>query len=511
MVRTKRFFSGLVFGYLQIGVNIAYTFATVPLALHYLTKEEFGIWAIITQIAGYLMLVEFGLSASVARVLADFKDDVNGGAYGNVIRTGNWIFGVQASILAVIGIILSYPLSQFLRIPEHLQATFVRLLVMQSVITALQLATRTTGSVLWSHQRHDMIGVAGIMNLLSSFLTLWLGFSCGLGLYSLCFSALFGYISSLLVTVGANIKFGYYPSKKQDRHFDFLLFKKLAKFGSGLFVINVGNQIAAASPLIIASKILGLEAATTWAIATKGASLAQTLVARIFEASAPSLAEMDVRGEYNRLERRFLNIVSTSGVLGILAMIGVSFLNEPFLEIWTSSSIAWQPINNFILGAFVLISSVARCYVGVAIIKKQVRGVALACVLEGVLLLVLGSILTYSHGFAGLLLAVCTSNFLAIGLLSVWIVYRAVGIKTRISRGVILKFCLILILIFIFKCAQHVFASSALSEMVAGVLFLIIISPMLWRFGLETEFRMEIEKLFSRRLRRRRDEKHELK
>ena len=73
-MRTKRFLSGLVSSYLAIGVNVGFTIASVPLALHYLSREEFGIWALVTQISGYLMLLEFGMSGSVARFLADQDD-----------------------------------------------------------------------------------------------------------------------------------------------------------------------------------------------------------------------------------------------------------------------------------------------------------------------------------------------------------------------------------------------------------------------------------------------------
>ena len=65
---------GLLSGYGLTLVNLLFTVVSVPLALHYLTKQEFGIWAIALQFASYLLLVDLGVSASVSRLLADHKD-----------------------------------------------------------------------------------------------------------------------------------------------------------------------------------------------------------------------------------------------------------------------------------------------------------------------------------------------------------------------------------------------------------------------------------------------------
>ena len=74
MSRLKRFTHALLSGYALLGVNVLFTLASVPLALHYLSTEEFGLWAVTSQIAGYIALMDFGLSAATSRILIDYKD-----------------------------------------------------------------------------------------------------------------------------------------------------------------------------------------------------------------------------------------------------------------------------------------------------------------------------------------------------------------------------------------------------------------------------------------------------
>ena len=97
MSRRKRFASSLGSGYLAMAANAIYSAASIPLALHYLTREEFGLWAVVTQIGGYIALLDFGVGQSVARILIDYKDDMDGGDYGSVLKTASIAFGFQAA------------------------------------------------------------------------------------------------------------------------------------------------------------------------------------------------------------------------------------------------------------------------------------------------------------------------------------------------------------------------------------------------------------------------------
>jgi hypothetical protein len=67
MSRLKKYTHTLIVSYLQFGANIMFTLASVPIALHYLTREELGLWALSTQLAGYFNLLDLGMSGSVSR------------------------------------------------------------------------------------------------------------------------------------------------------------------------------------------------------------------------------------------------------------------------------------------------------------------------------------------------------------------------------------------------------------------------------------------------------------
>ncbi len=101
MSRLKKFAYALLSGYALMGTNIVFTLLSVPLALHYLkSNEKFGLWALTTQIAGYIALIDLGMSG-ISRILIDYKDRKDSSDYGNIIQTVWLVSVVQAMVIVV--------------------------------------------------------------------------------------------------------------------------------------------------------------------------------------------------------------------------------------------------------------------------------------------------------------------------------------------------------------------------------------------------------------------------
>src|ERR1700722_19641861 len=102
MSRMRRLLRTLGSSYLSLVAASIYTLVSVPLALRYLSRAEFGLWAVMVQVSGYLALVDVGMSASTARFLIEHKDHPERGEYGSVLQTGQLVLCVQGLIIAVV-------------------------------------------------------------------------------------------------------------------------------------------------------------------------------------------------------------------------------------------------------------------------------------------------------------------------------------------------------------------------------------------------------------------------
>src|SRR6478672_11842932 len=135
MSRFRNTARSLSSGYLAMASNIIYTLASVPLALHYLSKDEFGLWALAMQVAAYLKLIDLGVTGAVWRILVDHKDDRAGGEYNSVIKTGVLVFIVQGLFVIVGGCVVAYWVPGVMQVPAEYTRACRILIAGQCIVT----------------------------------------------------------------------------------------------------------------------------------------------------------------------------------------------------------------------------------------------------------------------------------------------------------------------------------------------------------------------------------------
>jgi O-antigen/teichoic acid export membrane protein len=423
--RTRNFIRSLGAGYISIAVNIAYTAASVPLALHYLGKEQFGLWALAQQIMGYLILLDLGVTSAVARFVADYKDDVQGGEYGSLLLTGAMVFAVQGMLIAAAGIGFSFFAPFLFAVPEPLAAEFRNVLIVITILAGVSVAFRSIEAPLWAFQRIDMAYTMKIITLILGFASLWVGFHCGWGIYSFAFSGIPAAFLCPAITFLVCSKNGFYPSRGRWGAPKWNIFLRVFSFGKDVFWMSLGSQFVNASQIMIISRTIGLDAAATFAIGTKAFTLFQQFTSKILESSAPALTEMFVRKEVDTLNIRFFNIIA---ITSFLATVGASVLvagNTPLVNIWTSGVIHWTLPCDVLLGGLLIMTCTTRCLTGLFGIIGNLRPVRHIFFIEGCVFVCVAIPIASRFGIAGVLLTSLITHMLITGILSVRAVTKA--------------------------------------------------------------------------------------
>src|ERR1043166_7107831 len=196
MSRFRRIVHGVASGYVSLAAGSIYSLATVPLALHYLSRERFALWVLMSSIGNYLSLIDLGMSGSVARLLIDHKDHRKDGTYCSFVKTGWLVLAVQGLIVWSVGFVLAPPLSQLLAIPSDLQVEFVALMRWQMATLAVSFATRIFSHILQAHQRTDVVNYSQVALLGLGFVLLWSFFHAGQEVFSLVWTGLIGMVCS---------------------------------------------------------------------------------------------------------------------------------------------------------------------------------------------------------------------------------------------------------------------------------------------------------------------------
>jgi O-antigen/teichoic acid export membrane protein len=382
MSRLKKYARSLVSGYVLLGANVAFTLATVPLALAYLPTAEFGLWALATQLAGYLALLDLGMGG-VSRILVDYKDHKEDGGYGSVIQTFLWVSVVQGGLLLVGGAVMGLGLRTVLRVPEALAKEFAILLVGQSVLLAGNFLTRILTYLLSSHQRYDLSNYAHTAGFCVNFAVLWLGFHHGLGVYSLLCGQVSAWAVAAVTCLVWCLRLRLFPRAGCWGRPSLARFREIFAFSLDVFLYLLGAQIVNASQTILVTRLLGLEVAAVWSICTRTYQFLVQAVNRLFDYSCPALAEMIVRQERERLFRRFHSLAVLAGSLAVWAGVIFAVCNQPFVEVWAGGRIRWDRTNDVLLAVWLAACAPAYCHLGLVGQRKEFRGMRFLFLVEG--------------------------------------------------------------------------------------------------------------------------------
>ncbi|MGB7769814.1 MAG: oligosaccharide flippase family protein [Verrucomicrobiia bacterium] len=413
MSRVKRFAHSLASGYLLQVVNMLYTLASVPLALHYLTRAEFGLWAVTTQIAGYITLIDAGMTNAAVRILIDHKDDRAGGAYGGVIKTSLLVGTVQGGLVLLIGTLLALAGGALLHVPMDLRKSFTGLLLGLSLLTGISFTLRSFANVPAAHQRFDISNFAQIVLFGLALPGMWLGFAFGLGVFALLVAQATLVLGAALINVTACVWLKLLPGRGQWGRASWAQFKELFAFGRDVFAMGVGWQFINTSQTILLTRFLGLDVAAVWSVCTRTYNALTVLVWRILDYAEPALAEMMVRGERDRLLRRFREVAVLVASLAVLAGTLFAVCNGPFVQLWTNGKIHWSPVNNLLLAAWFCCFTLSRTHSAFAVLTKQFGFLRFVYLVEGLAFIAL-NLLFLRWGSVTLMLVfsiLCTLSF----------------------------------------------------------------------------------------------------
>jgi O-antigen/teichoic acid export membrane protein len=401
-------------------VTVAYSLASVPIALRYLSAEEFGLWMLVIQVAGYLALLEFGMTAAAARILIDHKDDRSDGPYGATILTSALFFLFLSILIVAAGFFLAAPVIKLFAVPNDLEAVAVHLLRWQSCATAITVAFRIFGSILYANQRIDLLMLVGAAFQVISLLIVWWILSQGGGLWQLPWAAISTAILSS-VTLGLScLAASLIPKRGQWRSPTLKRLGQIAKLGKDIFLVNVGTQFLEASQLMIVSRTMGVGAAAIWAICTKIFNLVFQLLTKIEGTAIVYFSEMMVRGERSKLVTRFRDVYQMTAGIAAVSVVAAATINTNFVTVWAGNQFVWPQTNNILLAALVYINCVLRCHTDIILVSKDIRGYRYVNFVEGTLFILLSLWTAGSAGYTAILLSALVCSLLLRGTYSLW-------------------------------------------------------------------------------------------
>jgi O-antigen/teichoic acid export membrane protein len=427
MSRLKRYTWSILSSYALMGTNVVYTLVSMPLALTYLSKAEFGLWALTLQVANYIALIDLGMGSSVSRILIDHKDHRGDGRYGGAIQSGFLVGLAQGGVSLIVGLSIVWVLGSWLNVPVELRPSFFWLMIGQVCLTAAVFTTRLLSQILFAWQRIDVGNYSAMVHLLVGLGTLWISFHLGCGVYSLTIGAVAGWLVSTAINFVQCRRLGMLPVRGEWGHVSWAQFLELFRYGADVFLIGLGTQLIMSSQVVLITRHLGLDAATLWSVMTKMFSLVSQALWRFVGNAMPAFAEMHVRREQKRLWDRYRALFITLNVMAGVCAVIFAACNAPFVTIWMHGKFSWPRVNDILLAVWLVILTQQCCHNSLIVAVKQIKGLKYAYFVEGILFVCAAVVFLPRYGMTGMLACSIAATFLCTYLAGAWQLSRIMG------------------------------------------------------------------------------------
>jgi O-antigen/teichoic acid export membrane protein len=372
MSRVKNIARGVMSGYLVVAASIVLSMGSIPVALKYLSREEFGLWAVVSQLAGFLGLIDLGMSAAIGRLLIDYKDN-RGPAFGSMVKTCIVVSWCQGAIVGAIGLVCALVPPSLLGVPDHLGREFFWLLTGQTTLLFIGFQVRVFVQLLYANQRMDWINYSQVMQFLVQFACLWVAFALGAGVYGQLIGAGSGSLIATAICITVCLRLKFWPAATERGPFSREKFREIFHYGADLFAVSLGSQLIVSSQTILASRLFGIDAAAIWAVATKAFSLVFQFIWRIWAAVMPAFAEMQAQGDVVRIQDRYRSLFVLITTLSAVAAVAFAACNGPFLALWTGGKIGWAIRNDWLLALWLMLLAQVGGHGSLIMALKQVR------------------------------------------------------------------------------------------------------------------------------------------
>lgn len=404
MSRTKKAILGILSSYVQFFFLVLIQIILTPILLRNYGQETLGGYASITQLIGYLTILDGALSITFNRYFAQaFGKNDNNSSLIELFNTALFIYfcvGLLNSIVCLAAGIWSKALfdasevvAKDMRIAFFLTAFFVFLKTPLGVF----------GMLLNASQKMALLNIYSIVSIIIRFIititTVFLGFGItGIVLANFVSEFLVGLLCFIHVRRTSGLHLNLAVPRRA-------LFKEVSMFSGNSLIIQLTTKLRLSSDALLVGIFIGLTTSSIYYSSITPPLMCFTLANMIIINVLPGLNQIIGQGDFVKVRTVYFRLLGYVVLLAGVCFLGILFLNRYVVEFWVGQEqfIGAKVNFMFAINVFLLIvgSFNGNFLISLGVIKKVAR-VALLLALFG---LALSYFLIREFGAIGLIVS----------------------------------------------------------------------------------------------------------
>lgn len=424
-----------IFNIIRSLIAFPITLLILPYTLRSLGSEEFAIWALAGVISSYVQLSDFGMTESLIRFFAEYRERDDKERINQLLNTALVIYFL---ILVVVGMLLQSALplivEQVLHIPRQLAPKAVSVFSIAIVLFCLNLLMSSFGSLINGFQRMGHTNAISLVSTIMTAVGVFYFLSHGYGLMGLVYNN--ALVTLFTVLANCLIAWRLFPEMRVNpvRYFSREALGMIFGYSWKVQVSTVAHLLIFQIDRVLLSHFVGLESVSIYEVANRVASQARSFVATVFTPMIPAVSALHVSTDLAKISGLYRRAIKYMGILALSVTFLVIGLAKPFISTWVGAGYDESALTLQLLMAIYLVNLLTGpgSYVLSGLNRPEVsmRSSVMAGVINVVCCLVLVRAVGYYGIIAGIGLSLVISGSYFIGMLHknlsmlTWQLYR---------------------------------------------------------------------------------------
>lgn len=372
----KRFLCNIGSGWLTVMTNILVGVFTLPINLHYLGKEVYGVSVLATSVLLILHQLNFGMGPTLVRFFSQAVADGDDDVFRKTSSTAQVFTGGVGLIGGVVFMACFHWFCERYEISGELKTSTFFLFCGMAFMLWEQLYTITFGAILQSFQRLDVSNYtrSALITMRVILLVIFYKFVSrtliSLGIV-LCLESTL----RLLVLFSFALRYGGSKTIFSPKNIDVGLVPKLFSFGALVFLNSLSYGLSIQIPCLIIGAQLGNAAVADFSAAHTVSSFLSSILAVIVVPLTP-LACIEAKKGGERLGVWAVSIGQVVACIGCCTVLIICLFGDDWITVWLGPSFAWTRLIVIIMATASVLATISNTNYTIALGASTIAPVA---------------------------------------------------------------------------------------------------------------------------------------
>jgi O-antigen/teichoic acid export membrane protein len=411
---SSRIIGNVLMNWLAFGTTILAGFLMSPFLVRHLGDNVYGVWILIGSLAGYLGVLDFGVTPSTVKYVAEYRALRDQEAMNRVLSGALVIFTAAGCISLVTSIVVAVSFNRVFDSPLA-GRTAAAVVVLAGVNLAVTFPASVFVGVVRGYQRYDTdSAITSVSIVLRSLVIVWLIMD-GKGILALAAVTFIFDIARLILLI--RIAYRLNPAIRiQRKYVERRELHRVFRFSVYAFLIVVSRQMIFFTDSIVIGFFLSTAMITFYFIASRLVLYLRMLITEMVGVLMPTTSDLGARNDHEAIAR--LLTISTKYMLLIALPVGAVFLTlgRNFIELWMGPGYSQSFPVLVILTIAMLVHFMEMPAHTVLLGLSKHRVVAFFTVIQGLLNVALSIVLVRRLGVVGVALGTMIPMILITGV-----------------------------------------------------------------------------------------------